>query len=126
MKTTLFTEGVITALSPLEKDIIVQMQPQQRYGATDLYTSLKKRKKVAQSSVSVILDRLYQKGLVQRETETARGGIRFIYMLESNREKFERSIVESTVNQLVKKFGAKAIAYFNESFKDTVKKSEVR
>lgn len=122
MKTTLFTGNVITALSPLEKEIITQMRPQQQYGATDLYTSLRKKKKVAQSSVSVILDRLYQKGLVRRETETARGGIRFLYALEINREKFERSVVESTVNQLVKKFGSKAIAYFNESFKN----SEVR
>ena len=121
MKTTLFTEGVITALSPLEKEIITRLQPQRRYGATEIYTALKKKKKVAQSSVSVILDRLYQKGLLRRETETARGGIRFLYALEANQEKFERSVVESTVNQLVRKFGSKAIAYFNESFKENFK-----
>ncbi len=127
MKTTLFTEGVITALSPLEKDVITKMQPQQKYGATEIYTALKKKKKVAPSSVSVILDRLYQKGLVRRETETARGGIRFLYALETNQEKFERSVVESTVNQLVKKFGSKAVAYFNESFKmNENRKSESR
>ena len=117
-----FLTNAIPALSPLEAQVISLMQPQAKYSAADLYTIVCRQRKVAASSVSVILDRLYQKGLVARETETARGGIRFRYSLETNKERFERKVVESTVNTLVKKFGSKAIAYFNETFSSLDKK----
>ena len=122
MKANFLTPDLLQALSPLENDIVTIMQAQKQYGAAEMYTLISKKKKVAPSSVSVILDRLYKKGLVSRETETARGGIRFRYRLEANKERYERTMVENTVNLFVKKFGAKALAYFNESFDQFQKK----
>ncbi len=116
------TQKLLQALSPLENEIINLLVKQNRYGAADIYSLLNKKKKVAPSSVSVILDRLYKKGLVSRETETARGGIRFKYRLETNKERYERTMIENTVNLFIKKFGTKAVAYFNESFDHLKKK----
>ncbi len=124
MKTLPFGDDIIKKLSPLEIGVIELMHEDKQYGAADIYFLLSQKMKVAQSSISVVLDRLYKRGLLQRESETARGGIRFLYSLEHNREYFERNVVENTVNALIRKFGTKAIVYFNESFNTRKKRKK--
>jgi len=108
-------EDVIKSMSPLEAFIVKSLNSNKKYSSSDIYNLIKKKKDVSKSSIPVILDRLYKKGILARETETAKGGIRFLYMIQMNREEFERSVVENTVNSLVKRFGEKAVVYFNES-----------
>ena len=43
-------------------------------------------------------------------------GIRYIYFPKKNKEQFERSIVEGTVEKLIQKFGNTAVSYFDERF----------
>ncbi len=100
-------------LSPGEQDIIALLKPQKQYSAAAIYSLTDET--LAASSVSVLLDRLYKKGLLTRETQTARGGIRFLYTLEQNQERFEQGMIDKAVRLFVKRFGNKAIAYFNES-----------
>jgi len=111
----LFTEDIIKSLSPLESFIIKSLKQNKKYSSQIVYNLINKNKKISRNSVPVILDRLYNKGLLGRETETGRGGIRFIYKLQLSKEKFERKVVENTVNALIKRFGEKTIVYFNES-----------
>ncbi len=111
----IFNEGVIKSLSPLESFIVQVLKPDKKYSCQKIYEMARKKKMVSRNSIPVILDRLYTKGLLTRETETARGGIRFLYELQLNKEKFERRVVENTVNALIKRFGEKAVVYFNES-----------
>lgn len=120
MKSHFIAKGMLDSLSPLESDIIEAIAPNKKYRAKDIYSLVKN--KASKSSISVILDRLYKKGLVMREVETAKGGIRFIYALKQNKEKFEKSVVDNVVNTLIKKFGSRAIVYFNESLKKRGKK----
>ncbi len=111
----IFDGNIIKSLSPLESSVIQILKTNKKYSSQEIYELIKKKNKVSRSSIPVILDRLYIKGLLTRETETARGGIRFLYELQLNKEKFERRVVENTVNNLIKRFGEKAVVYFNES-----------
>lgn len=115
MKSNFIAKDIIDSLSPLEAEIIKSLVPNKKYRTRDIYVLV--RNKASKSSISVILDRLYQKGLVDRSVETARGGTRFVYTLEQNKERFERRIVENVVNSIIRKFGSKAVVYFNESLK---------
>ncbi len=124
MKATPFTQDLIKTVSPLEKEVIEIMEKEKKYGAANIYATLSKKMKVVQSSISVILDRLYKKGLLRRETETARGGMRFLYSLEKDSNRFEQKVVENTVNALIKKFGENAVVYFNESFNTNKKRKK--
>ena len=110
-----FTEDIIKSLSPLESLVVKLLKPNKKYSSQSVYNLINKKQKISRSSIPVILDRLYNKGLLERETETGRGGIRFLYKMQLNKEKFERKIVENMVNILVKRFGEKAVVYFNES-----------
>ena len=81
-----------------------------------IFEKLKLKRDVALSSVAVILDRLYQRKIVDREIETGRGGVRYIYFPTKDRPQFEKSIIEETVNSLIQRFGPAAVSYFNERF----------
>ena len=102
-------------LSPLEQDALRVLWPDKKLRVREIHKQLKK--KVALSSVAVILDRLHDKNIVGRDVETARGGVRYVYFPSQDKASFEKSVVEKTVNKLIEAFGTNAVAYFNDRFK---------
>ena len=105
-----------SVLSPLETDVLKILWPDSAMRVREIYTKLKGKRKVALSSIAVILDRLYERQIVSRKVETGRGGLRYIYFPQKDQKGFEKSVVENAVNSLVAKFGSTAISYFNERF----------
>ncbi len=106
-----------SVLSPLENDVLTELWPASEMKVREIYQALRKRhRKVALTSVAVILDRLFAKGVVDRKIETARGGLRYVYFPKKDKQQFETSVVDNTVNNLIEKFGSVAISYFNERF----------
>jgi len=117
-------KGVETFLSPLEADVLKAMWELNKAKVRDIYNSLKDRRKVALTSVAVILDRLYEKKLVSREAQTGRGGYHYIYSPSATKSDFEYSLIENTVNKLIDTFGSSAVTYFNERFKNKAENKE--
>ena len=105
----------VLPLSPSESDILRVLWKKRKSKVRDIHQSLK-RNKIALTSVAVLLDRLYKKGLVQRKIEYGRGGFHYIYSTVYSESGFKRSIVEKTVNNLIDSFGSVAVNYFNEKF----------
>ena len=103
-------------LSPLEGDVLNVLWPNKEFRVRDIYKVLRRGRKVALTSVAVILDRLFEKGVVDRKIESARGGLRYMYFPKKDKKQFEKSVVEETVNKLISKFGNVAVSYFNERF----------
>ncbi len=103
-------------LSPLEKNVLKVLWPDKKMRVREIHTKLN-GKKVALSSVAVILDRLHDNGIVARKIETARGGVRYIYYPAQDKSAFEKSVVEKTVNNLIDTFGSTAVSYFNDRFR---------
>jgi predicted transcriptional regulator len=109
-------KGAETILSPLESDVIKLLWSRGSMRVRDIYNHLKKKRKVALTSVAVILDRLYKKKIVTRRIESGRGGSHYIYSPKVSRDDFEKSIVENTVDILIDNFGPIAVTYFHERF----------
>lgn len=109
-------KGINTLLSPLETDTLLLLWKFENVKVKDLHNILKKDRKVALTSVAVILDRLYQKGIVSREIEKGRGGGHYIYSAKTSKEEFEETVVDSAVNKLINNFGSTAVNYFNKRF----------
>ena len=118
MKSGILTKELMLRLSPLEADVITLFSSDEEIRVKDVYSKLKKKRKVAMSSVPVILDRLHSKGLVERRAETCRGGVRYVYSLKKNKAQFENSMIDSSVNKLIEMFGQSALSYFNERFSE--------
>ncbi len=103
-------------LSPLERDILKTIWPDKKLRVRQIYEKLKGKRKLALSSVAVLLDRLHSKGIVGRSIETGRGGTRYVYHPQQDKPSFEKRIVEGAVNKLIKHFGPVAVSYFQERF----------
>lgn len=116
MKTKNGAKTTCSKLSPLENDVIAILWNNDAMYVRDLYTKLKPKRKVALTSVAVILDRLHKKGMVTREVETSRGGFRYLYSATKNKTEVERTLIENSVNDLINKFGKNALSYFDERF----------
>lgn len=111
-----------TKLSPLESEILKVLWSKKSSRVREMYDSVRKRKKVALTSVAVLLDRLYKKGIVKREISSGRGGFYYIYYPVHDEESFKVSVIEKTTEQLIKTFGPTALNYFNEKFSKGGKK----
>jgi len=107
---------LLKTLSPLEKDILNCFKDRKELRTKDAYELIRKKKKIAETSIAVILDRLYKKGLVRRTPETCRGGTRFVYGLNGKADDYEQHLIEKSVNTLIQRFGDRALSYFNERF----------
>ncbi len=104
-------------LSPLESDVLRVLWPDKSMRVREIHARLKEKRNVALSSVAVICDRLHDKGIVARKIETARGGVRYVYYPTQDKNSFEKSVVEKTVNKLIETFGPTAVSYFNDRFR---------
>ena len=109
-------KGFETFLSPLESDILRLLWKLEQSKVREIHNRLKKNRKVALTSVAVLLDRLHQKGIVSRDVEKGRGGGHYIYYPKATRQKFEESVIENTVNKLMNNFGPIAANYFYKRF----------
>ncbi len=109
--------GVKSLLSPLECDVLEILWKKEQSRVRELHKILKRRRKVALTSVAVILDRLHKKGIVERKVEVGRGGAHYIYFPKFSKATLEQSIIEKTVNKLIDDFGSAAVTYFNERFR---------
>src|SRR3989344_2943144 len=107
----LFEGGSV--LSPLENSVLEELWPDRSLRVREIYGSLRKKgKKMALTSVAVILDRLHERKLVGRRIEPARGGLRYIYHPRQNKDGFERSVIANSIDGLIKQFGTTAVTYF--------------
>ncbi|MBI4143836.1 BlaI/MecI/CopY family transcriptional regulator [Candidatus Woesearchaeota archaeon] len=104
-------------LSPLEMDVLKTLWHSKKLRVRQIFDVVRKKRKVALSSVAVICDRLYKRGIVQRAAEKARGGVRYVYKASENKSGFEKSFIDKVVNSLIDSFGTTATAYFHERFK---------
>lgn len=117
-KISLEKRGIEALLSPLEADILRALWSENKeLLVRDVHGKLRKsNKRVAITSVAVMLDRLHKRGVVSRQARTGRGGTHYLYSARTDKSGFERSVVESVVNSLISNFGPSAVSYFGERF----------
>ncbi len=131
-------KGLTTLFSPLEASVLeVLWQPEKGDNAStsstngadagkqvkgmrvrEIHEALAAKKKVALTSVAVILDRLYAKGIVARKVEYGKGGPHYLYFPKTSKNELEYSVLDNAVKNLIKVFGPIAVNYFNEKFGD--------
>lgn len=102
-------------LSPLEYDVLRILWKKDSMKVRDIHRMLRRKRKVALTSIAVILDRLHEKKIVKRNVASCRGGYHYIYSA-TPRQDFEYSVIEKTVDKLIDNFGSLAVTYFNERF----------
>lgn len=98
-------------LGELEQQVMDILWEGQNYSARDILTKLEKKRKRAYTTVATILQRLNDKGLVNRK-ESAGG---YIYTPKISKEKYTKNAAQSFLSKFINSFGDTAIASFADS-----------
>ena len=79
-----------------------------------VYEELRKGTKIAYTTVMSTMDRLYDKGLLDRRVERGKGGVFFVYWPKIEKKSFEESAVRTVVSSLIRNFGSTVTSAFVE------------
>ena len=97
-------------LGDLEAEIIEALWTLKQGNVKEIFREVQVRRKVAITTVATVLDRLHEKGLVERELKKSQS-LYYEYRQAFTKTEFERSVVESVIKGLFETFGSSTISY---------------
>jgi predicted transcriptional regulator len=105
-------KGIEKVLGPLESKIMEIMWNEKISVARDVYDIMKKKdKNTRRSTISIMMNRLCDRGLLDRHAETGRGGERFVYTVRINKDEFSQVIVSKVMKGLLDSFEDSTLRY---------------
>lgn len=99
------------SLGELEKQVMDIVWKKQQCSARDVLTTLEKAKKLAYTTIATILQRLYDKELLNRKEST----VGHIYSPKVSKETYTKSVAQFFLKSFISSFGDTAIASFANS-----------
>ncbi|MCD6143977.1 BlaI/MecI/CopY family transcriptional regulator [Thermococcus sp.] len=108
-------EGLRAVLPPMEAEIMEYMWKIKVATAGEVYDYLKeKHESLRRSTVSILMNRLCERGLLKRKVGSGRGGMKYVYSVATSKEEFEKKVVESILNSLMNNFKEATVAYLSK------------
>jgi len=107
------------ALGELEADILGAVQKLGKASAREVMKQVSDRR-LAYTTISTVLDRLYQKGMVRRTRMIGRGGTKYVYSSSSSAD-LRASIVNKALDRLVSAFGPSIVPTIYDSLNEISK-----
>lgn len=98
-------KGIEKVLGPLESQIMEIMWEEKISMARDVYEIMRKKdKNTRRSTISIMMNRLCERGLLERRPEIGKGGERFIYSVRITKEEFSQAVVTKVMRGLLETF----------------------
>jgi len=97
--------AIKSELGPLELTIMQLMWKNISSTVREIYELLSKERKIALTTISTTMNRLFKKGLLTREIHTGKGGLFYIYNIKETKKGFEQKISRNLAKQIVKSYG---------------------
>ena len=107
------------AVGELEAEILGAVQKLQKASARDVLSELRARH-LAYTTISTVLDRLYQKGMLKRTRVICRGGTKYVYSSSSSAG-LRATIVNNALDRLVSAFGPSIVPTIYDSLNEISK-----
>lgn len=95
--------------SPLEPRVMEIMFERGSATVREVYEELRKERDISLTTVGTVLSRLYGKGFLDREFQTGRGGVFYVYRVKVSREEYERKVARDAVRKIVTTLGRPAL-----------------
>lgn len=112
-------------LGDLEADVLGALWKLKTSDVRGIHQEVSRKRKLAVTTVATVLDRLFEKGLVERELKRAKG-IRYEYRPSLTEVELKDNIVRDVVRGLLETFGDATISHLIETagIKDEQKAQE--
>ncbi len=105
-------KGIEKVLGPLETAIMYIMWREEVSSARDVYEIMRKDdKSTRRSTISIMMNRLCERGLLDKRSEVGKGGERFIYKVRITEEEFSQAVVSKVMRGLLDSFEDATIQY---------------
>ena len=105
-------KGIEKVLGPLESQIMQIMWDEEISVARDVFEIMRKNDKdIRRSTISIMMNRLCERGLLERRAETGKGGERFVYTVRITREEFAHAVVARVMRGLLDSFEDTTVKY---------------
>jgi len=111
------------ALGELEAEVLGALNKLGKASARDVVNEINKQKRLAYTTVSTVLDRLYHKHMVRRSKIIGRGGVKYLY-LSAAPQGMRTSMVDRALGKLVSAFGPSIVPTIYDSL-EKLSKNEV-
>ena len=111
------------ALGELEAEVLGALNKLGKASARDVVNEINKQKRLAYTTVSTVLDRLYHKHMVRRSKIIGRGGVKYLY-LSAAPQGARTSMVDRALGKLVSAFGPSIVPTIYDSL-EKLSKNEV-
>ncbi|MBN1786271.1 MAG: BlaI/MecI/CopY family transcriptional regulator [Candidatus Methanofastidiosa archaeon] len=108
--------GYMKVLGPLETDIMEILWKSGTETARSVYDILREdRQDIRRSTISIMMNRLFERGLIEKKIEKGRGGLKYIYSVKVTREQFESEIVNKVMDSLKETFDKEFRSYIDDN-----------
>jgi len=105
-----YEKNLVKVLGDLEADVLEALWKLKVSRVKSIHREVARKRKVAVTTVATILDRLFEKGLVERELKRTRG-LHYEYRPSITKRQFENTIVRDVLEGLFETFGDSAVSY---------------
>jgi predicted transcriptional regulator len=104
-------------LGPLEASIMTDIWNSKKrpLSVRDVHESLKASKDIAYTTVMSTMNRLYEKGILDRQIEKGKGGLYYVYWPVLEEQAFKKSAVGGVLSSLMDNFGEVIANYLTEN-----------
>lgn len=101
-------------LGPLEAKVldIIWATETRPMTVREVHQSLLKDSQLAYTTIMTTMNRLFEKGILDREIKSGKGGLFYTYWPKMEKEAFESSAIQEILASLIDKFGDKVIDCF--------------
>lgn len=106
-----------TSLGRLEQQVMDIVWNYQECSVREVLSEISKNRKLAYTTIATILQRLNDKGMVERKVE----GLSYIYSPALSKKSYSKKIAKSFIKKFVHSFGDIAIASFAQSIESLPK-----
>lgn len=101
-------QSSLKVLGELEKEIMEIIWSQKTAKVRDVFEEIRKKRKIAYTTVMTIMDRLYEKKILKRRKK----GKTYFYTANYGKNDFLKRTSQKIIDDLIKDFGEVAIAQF--------------
>ena len=110
-------KGMNSLVGKLESGIMDELWKNRKATCREVFDAVKKKNKVAYTTITVTMDRMHSKKIIGREIQKGRGGLIYTYFPKYTKEELSQEVSDKFISFLKNTFGKSSVAYLRKKLK---------
>jgi predicted transcriptional regulator len=110
-------KGLNSLVGKLESDIMKALWKKKKATCREIFDVVRKKNNVVYTTITVTMDRMHSKGIIEREILKGKGGLIYVYSPKYSKEELSKEVSDKFVSFLKSTFGESSVAYLRKKLK---------